>query len=272
MTGMLIKRTITSLVLAAIGIPAIILGGVYYFILILLFLVVGVWEYGRIFRIVDHKVSEVILIGGVVLIATTRTFFPNLAAAAMTLSILAAMTWHLLDYEKGRNQAASDFAVTTAGIVYLGWIGAYLIALRNLPNGLWWFLIVLPTIWLADMAAYFVGFHFGKHPLSPRLSPKKTWEGYWAGVVFGTLCSIGLVFLWHSMGGPALAWWQGAVLGAVLSILTTLGDLGESMFKRQAGMKDSSNILPGHGGILDRIDSWMWGAALGYLLITWFFV
>jgi phosphatidate cytidylyltransferase len=269
---MLIKRTITSLVLAAIGIPAIILGGVYYFILIVLFLAVGGWEYGRIFGKVDHKVSEVLLIGGVVLIATTRTFFPDLAAVAMTLSILAAMTWHLLDYEKGRNQAASDFAVTTAGIVYLGWIGAYLIALRNLPNGLWWFLIVLPTIWLADMAAYFVGFYFGKHPLSPRLSPKKTWEGYWAGVVFGTLSSIGLVFLWHSIGGPAVAWWQGAVLGAMLSTLTTLGDLGESMIKRQAGMKDSSNILPGHGGILDRIDSWMWGAALGYLLITWFFV
>ena len=155
------------------------------------------------------------------------------------------MTWHLFDYEKGRDRAATDFAVTTTGIVYLGWIGAYLINLRNLQDGLWWLLIVLPTIWLADMAAYFVGIRFGKHPLSPRLSPKKTWEGYWAGVVFGTLSSVGLVLLWHSLGGPAVAWWQGAVLGLALSILTTLGDLGESMFKRQAGVKDSSNIFPG---------------------------
>jgi phosphatidate cytidylyltransferase len=269
---MLIKRTITSLILAAIGIPAIILGGGYYFALILLFLGVAAWEYGRIFGRVGCKVSEVLLIGYVILIATMRAYFPQLAEAALTLSILAAMTWHLLDYEKGCDRAGTDFAVTTACIVYLGWIGSYLITLRTMPDGLWWLLIVLPTIWLADMAAYFVGIHFGKHPLSPRLSPKKTWEGYWAGVVFGTLCSIGLAFLWHWIGGLAVTWWQGAALGAALSILTTLGDLGESMFKRQAGVKDSSNIFPGHGGVLDRIDSWLWGAALGYLLITWFLV
>jgi phosphatidate cytidylyltransferase len=267
---MLIKRTITSLLLAAIGIPAIILGGSYYFALIVVFLGVAAWEFGRLFCRIDSKVPEVLLIGCVILIAAARTFFPDLAAAAFTFSVLAAMTWHLLDYEKGRGRGATDFAVTIAGIVYLGWIGAYLVILRNMPDGLWWLLIVLPTIWLADMAAYFVGIHFGKHPLSPRLSPKKTWEGYWAGVVFGTLCSVGLVILWHSLGGPAVLWWKGGALGLVLSVLTTLGDLGESMFKRQAGVKDSSNIFPGHGGVLDRIDSWLWGAALGYFFITWF--
>ncbi len=269
---MLIKRIITSIILAVIGIPAIILGGVYYFALISIFLGVASWEYGRIFNKADSKVPEVLLIGCVILIVTARTFFAELAAPALTLSILAAMTWHLLDYENGRDRAATDFAVTTTGIVYLGWIGAYLINLRTMPGGLWWLLIVLPTVWLADMAAYFVGIRFGKHPLSPRLSPKKTWEGYWAGVVFGTLSSVGLVILWHHLGGPAVPWWKGAALGAALSILTTLGDLGESMFKRQAGVKDSSNIFPGHGGILDRIDSWLWGAALGYFLISWFLI
>jgi phosphatidate cytidylyltransferase len=269
MPRMLIKRTYTSLALAAIGIPAIILGRGYYFALILLFLGGAAWEYGHIFRKVDCKVPDPLLIGCVILIATARTYFPNLSAAALTLSILAAMTWHLLGYEKGRDRAATDFAVTAAGIVYLGWIGAYLVDLRNLPGGLWWLLIVLPTIWLADMAAYFVGIRFGKHRLSPRLSPKKTWEGYFAGVIFGTLSAIGLVILWHSIGGPIIPWWKGAVLGGMLSVLTTLGDLGESMFKRQAGVKDSSNIFPGHGGFLDRIDSWLWGAALGYLLIVW---
>jgi phosphatidate cytidylyltransferase len=269
---MLIKRAITSLVLAVIGIPAIILGGVYYFALMVFFLAVAAWEFGRIFGKTDSKVPQVLLIGCVILVTTVRTFLPALAAAALTLSILAAMAWHLFDYEKGRDRAATDFAVTTAGIVYLGWIGAYLVDLRNIPDGLWWVLIVLPTIWLADMAAYFIGSRFGKHPLSPRLSPKKTWEGYWAGVVFGTLSTVGLAILWHSLGGPEIAWWKGAALGAALSILTTLGDLGESMVKRQAGMKDSSNFFPGHGGVLDRIDSWLWGAALGYLIITWFLI
>jgi phosphatidate cytidylyltransferase len=266
----MIKRAITSLIMAAIGIPAIILGGGYYFVLILLFLGAAAWEYGNIFGKADFKVSEPLLIGCVILITVVRTYFPDMAAAVLTLSILAAMTWHLFDYERGRDRAATDFAVTTAGIVYLGWIGAYLLDLRNMPDGLWWLLVVLPTIWLADMAAYFVGSRIGKHALSPRLSPRKTWEGYWAGIVFGTLSTMGLVILWHSLGGPAVPLWKGAALGATLSILTTLGDLGESMFKRQAGVKDSSNIFPGHGGVLDRIDSWLWGAALGYFLITLF--
>jgi phosphatidate cytidylyltransferase len=180
------------------------------------------------------------------------------------------MTWHLLDYERGRDPAATDFAVTVGGIVYLGWIGSYLIELRNLDNGLWWLLLVLPSVWFADSAAYFIGSRFGKHRLSPRLSPRKTWEGYWGGVAFGTLGGAGLAVLWHSLGSPAVTWWQGALLGAFLSILTTLGDLGESMIKRQAGVKDSSNIIPGHGGVLDRMDSWLWAGALGYFFIVWF--
>jgi phosphatidate cytidylyltransferase len=269
---MLIKRTITAIGLAVIGIPAIILGGVYYFVLIVIFLAVAAWEFGRLFEKMNCRIPEEFLIGSVILIAAVRTFFPDLATATLTLSILAAMTWHLLDYEKGRDRAAKDFAVSVAGIIYLGWIGAYLIELRNLPGGLWWLLIVLPTIWLADMAAYFVGVRFGKHPLCPRLSPKKTWEGYWAGVIFGTISSIGLAVLWHSLGGLVVTWWEGAILGAMLSILTTLGDLGESMLKRQAGVKDSSNIFPGHGGFLDRIDSWLWGGALGFIFITWFLI
>jgi len=148
----MIKRTITSLVLAVIGIPAIILGGVYFFVLIVIFLGVAAWEYGRIFGKADCKVSEPLLIGCVILIAAVRTFLPDQAVAALTLSILAAMTWHLIDYEKGRDRAATDFAATAAGMIYLGWIGSYLIDLRNIPDGLWWLLIVLPTIWLADMA------------------------------------------------------------------------------------------------------------------------
>ena len=284
---MLIKRTITTLVLAVIGIPVILLGGPYYFVLITFFLAVAAWEYGHMFDKAGCKIPGSLLIGSVVLIAVVRellmdpnpavaalriNFPPELAAAALTLTVFAAMTWHLIDYEKGCDHAASDFAVTTAGIVYIGWIGTYLIDLRNMPGGLWWLAIVLPTIWLTDMGAYFVGSRLGKHPLSRRISPKKSWEGYVGGALAGTLTAAGLTLLWqwHGLGGPAIAWWQGAALGAALSALSILGDLGESMFKRQAGVKDASNFFPGHGGVLDRIDSWIWGAALGYFFITWF--
>jgi phosphatidate cytidylyltransferase len=271
---MLIKRTITTLVLAVIGIPVIILGGPYYFVLITFFLAVAAWEYGNMFDKAGCKIPGPLLIGCVILIAALRVFFPDVAVAALTLTVFAAMTWHLIDYEKGRDLAASDFAVTTAGIVYIGWIGSYLIDLRNMPGGLWWLVIVLPTIWFTDMGAYFVGSRLGSHPLSRRISPKKTWEGYVGGILFGTLTAAGLTILWqwHGLGGPEIAWWQGAALGAVLSALSILGDLGESMFKRQAGVKDASNFFPGHGGVLDRIDSWIWGAALGYFFIIWFLV
>jgi len=268
----MLKRTLAALVLAAIGIPAVILGGLYFFILIGALLGISAWEYGRIFRSANYHASTPILVGGVLLIFGTRVYFPDLAPAALTLSVLAAMTWHLVDYEKGRDPAATDFTVTIGGVIYIGWIGSYLFDLRALENGVWWFFIVLFSVWLADSFAYFIGTRFGKHKMTPRLSPKKSWEGYWGGVVCATLGMAGLVLLFHRFGGPALTWWQGALLGAALSILTTLGDLGESMLKRQAGVKDSSHIIPGHGGVFDRIDSWIWGAALGYFIITWFLI
>ena len=269
---MLAKRVVAALALAAIGFPAMYFGGLFYFGLVTLLLGIAAWEYGRIFHTAGKNASTPLLVGGVVLIAFLRGYFPAQASAGLTLLILAAMTWHLFDYEKGRDLAATDFTITVAGIVYLGWVGAYLIDVRNLADGIWWLALVFPAAWFADMAAYFIGKRFGKHQLIPRLSPKKTWEGYWAGVFFGTIGTTGLAVLWHSLGWQAVTWWQGAVLGAVLSILITLGDLGESMFKREAGVKDSGTLMPGHGGIFDRIDSWIWAGALGYLLIIWFFI
>jgi phosphatidate cytidylyltransferase len=269
---MLIKRVLASLVLAAIGFPAIIFGGIFYYALITLLLGIAAWEFGNVFRTAGYNASEPLLVGGVVLLVLLRAYFPGQAATALTLLTLAAMTWHLVLYERGREKAASDFSVTIAGIVYLGWVGAYLIDLRKLQDGLWWVLLALPAVWLADIGAYFIGSRFGKHKLSPRLSPKKSWEGYWAGIVLATIGTAGLGILWHILGGPAVPWWKGAALGAILAVTSLLGDLGESMLKRQAGLKDASNIIPGHGGVLDRLDSWLWGGALGYLLVIWFFI
>jgi phosphatidate cytidylyltransferase len=266
---MLNKRIFASLVLAAIGVPAMIIGGCFYFLLIVVLLGIATWEYGTIFHHAGYNASPFLMVGGVTLIATLRGFFPEFAPAALTLLILVAMTWHLFDFEKGRNLAASDFAITVTGIVYLGWIGAYLIDIRNLQDGLFWLALIFPAVWFADTAAFFFGRQFGKHKISPRLSPKKTWEGYWAGVFFGIIGTAGLAVLWHNLGFTVVTWLHGAVLGTVISILTTLGDLGESMFKRQAGVKDSSNIIPGHGGVLDRMDSWLWAGAIGYLLVVW---
>ena len=267
---MLIKRVLASLALAAIGFPAIYFGGIYYFALITLLLGIAAWEFGNVFRTAGYNASEPLLVGGVVLLVFLRAYIPGQAATALTLLTMVAMTWHLVCYERGREKAASDFSVTITGIIYLGWVGAYLIDLRTMQNGLWWVLLVLPAVWLADIGAYFIGSRFGRHKLSPRLSPKKSWEGYLAGIFLASIGTVGFAILWHSLGGPAVSWWKGAALGTILAATSLFGDLGESMLKRQAGLKDASNIIPGHGGVLDRLDSWLWGAALGYLLVVWF--
>jgi len=266
---MLMKRVIASLVMAAIGIPAIVFGGIFYIFLIGFFLVMASWEYVKIFRIANFEPSMIVTVGGVFLILIFRSYLPDFSSTLLTFLILLGMTVHLFAFERGRDKAATDFALTICGIVYLGWVGAYLLDLRSLPEGLWWLLLTLGSVWVADSAAFFIGSRFGRHKLSPRLSPKKSWEGYWAGVILGTLSMVGLAVLFHTQAGLQVTWWQGGILGLVMSVFTTLGDLGESMLKRQAGVKDSSNIIPGHGGFLDRIDSWLWAAAIGYFLISW---
>lgn len=262
----MLRRTVTALVLLSIAIPVILKGGIYIFLFLGFFIVVASWEYLQMFRAAKTEPSPLILVGGTFALILTRTFFPEAAEATLTLLVLAAMTVHLLAYERGRELAGTDFAVTLGGFVYLGWVGAYLLELRNLPNGQWWLLFVLPCVWVADSFAYFIGSKFGKHKMTPRLSPKKSWEGYFAGILSGTL--FGIAFAQY--GPLEFSVLQGALFGLMLSTLTTLGDLGESLLKRQGGVKDSGTFIPGHGGAFDRIDSLIWAAALGVFWIRWF--
>jgi phosphatidate cytidylyltransferase len=107
--------------------------------------------------------------------------------------------------------------------------------------------------------------------LSPRLSPKKTWEGYFGGILVAVILTPLLVVLLRLVAGPdsAITPLRGIWVGLVMGIIPTLGDLGESMIKRQRGVKDSGNLLPGHGGAFDRIDSWLWAVVIGYYMIVW---
>ena len=269
-----LRRVFTALVLAAVGLPAIIFGGLFYFLLIAVFLVGAAWEYVRLFRAVQYEPNEIVTVGGVLVIVTARSFFAEAAISVFVLLVLLAMTVHLFAFERGRDQAALDFAITLTGIVYIGWLGSYLLDLRSLPDGVWWWLLVLPIVWAGDTGAYSIGAAYGKHKMTPRLSPKKSWEGYFAGVFTSIIVGAFFAYVFSSLGPQPLRDLinplQGGLLGLVIGALVPLGDLGESMFKRQGGLKDSSNIFPGHGGFLDRIDSWIWGAAIGYFIIQYF--
>jgi phosphatidate cytidylyltransferase len=269
---MFVKRALVTIILLPIGIWAISMGGWFFTLVVSVFMVGAAWEYAQLFRLAGFRPAVFLIVPGALLLLLGRAFngFES-APALLSLLILASLTYHLVAYERGSDQAGTEFGITLGGLLYIGWIGAYLISLRALPDGKWWVFLVLPACWLADSAAYMVGTRIGRHKMAPRLSPKKSWEGYLGGIVFGTLLSVALAAGLQKLAGPgtAITPLSGLWVGLVMSVLPTLGDLGESMIKRQVGTKDSSNLLPGHGGFFDRVDSWLWAGVLGYYLVLW---
>jgi len=229
-------------------------------------------EFGQLFRIYQFQPSLPLLVIGTLLLTVLR-FLGGIdgSASLFTLLCLLAMVWHLIDFERGAPRSGTDFAITITGMVYLGWIGSYLISIRGLEDGIWWFFTALPAVWLADAAAFFVGRWIGRHRLAPRLSPNKTWEGYLAGILAGALSGLLFAFLWRVGAGTSssITPIRGLIVGAILSTLAPLGDLGVSMIKREIQVKDSSDLLPGHGGALDRLDTWIWAGVLGFYIIPW---
>lgn len=267
---MLTQRLLVAILFIPVGVFVIARGGWLFAIVVALGLSYGAWEYWNMFRHGGYHPSGPVLIVGVAAITLAR-MLPDLSAVELVLSavVMAAMSMHLFQYEKAGDRASAiDFNITVGGVLYLGWLGSFLISLRALPDGLWWILLVLPAVWMADGAAYFAGRSLGKHRMSRYASPKKTWEGYAGGVIGAALFTLLLATLWH-LRAPAVTPVKGLILGLTIGILSPMGDLGESMLKRGFGVKDTSQIIPGHGGVMDRIDSWLWAVPIGYFLILY---
>lgn len=165
-------------------------------------------------------------------------------------------------------------SVSTWGLFYVGWMPAHFVMIHAEAGALGATLVslLIAIVALSDTGAYFVGKSIGKHKLAPTVSPKKTWEGAIGGVVAAVL---GMTVAWYldhhvtAIPMPGWALWQYALVGAVLAIAGQIGDLVESMMKRDAGVKDSGNILPGHGGVLDRCDGFLFAGPLMYYMLAW---
>lgn len=269
---MLRQRALVAILLLPILVWVIDLGGWLYVAVVAMALGLAAAEYGLLFRRSGLRPALPLLVLGASGLIVARAMLSFEAQRLMLAAFgLAGMTWHLLDYERGAERSGTDFAVTLSGILYLGWIGGYLIALRFLPDGQWWVLVALPAVWIGDSAAYLIGSRIGSRRLAPRLSPRKTWEGYLAGVVFGGASGAGLTALWNLAADQPLNLTPevGLVVGTAVALISPLGDLGVSMIKREMQVKDSSPLLSGHGGMLDRFDSWLWAAAIGYYAVLW---
>ena len=270
---MLSQRTKSALIFTPIVLVMIYLGEWAFYVFTAAILLAGAFEYTRLFKTFGHSPSLPVILAGILLFVLERWFFDG-RYVGIILSVVIFMTalTALVQYECGNEHAALNFGISLSAVLYLGWTGSFLIALRAIPDGRGWLLTALPAVWLADSGAYFIGRWLGKAKMTPRISPNKSWAGLAGAIVFGTLSGVGLVALWQLTGWlPAdVPLWQGAVMGFVIALLSPIGDLLISLFKRTVGVKDTGNLIPGHGGVLDRIDTWIWAALLGYYLLMVF--
>lgn len=263
---MLRVRVLSALVLLPIIIAVLILGGWLFFVMIGLFLSVGAWEFAELMqRREQHSLwlpASIVLIW--VILADVSWPVRDLLGPGLALLLLVSLIWAMYRFNQGDPNPTANWGLSLLAGLYLGWMGSHFLRLRGLDDGMAWSLVTFGSTWLGDSGAYFVGRAWGKHKLAPKLSPGKTWEGSIGGLVLGA-GSTGLLALLFGLNP-----WHGLILGVLIAVISPLGDLGISMIKRQVGAKDSSNIIPGHGGALDKIDSLLISVTIATYYVIWF--
>ncbi len=236
---------------------------------------VGGWEFFRGARLRGFQPTDALAFVAIALLqfaawGYTRDLLTQFLPALLALLTIVTLITEILRHDR---EPLTNIGVTLLGVVYVGWLFSYLIFLRSIPGqvvvplgpvavesprGAWLVLYVIAVTWSTDAGAYFAGVRFGKLPLAPRLSPKKTVEGSIGGILAATVMSLA----WGTW--IALPLWHCLFLGPVLAVLGQIGDLCESALKRDLGIKDFGALLPGHGGILDRFDSLLFTAPVAY--------
>lgn len=258
---MLLTRIITVVIGAPFLIGAILCPWVTLFRLVVVFCVLLASR--EFFKIVGHTRKETAF--GLVLTLLHLLylfFFPEAASFLIVetaILVIAVFGFYLFSPLR-IDTLAVRISLTLLGLFYIGTLGSFVGLLRDMPDGVFWVFVLLGMTWLNDTSAYFFGHRFGKRRLAPVLSPGKTVEGFLGGFL-GTLA--GFLLFWFIFGQPiALA--KGLLLIFLVGIFGPLGDLSESLIKRSFGVKDSGNIIPGHGGMLDRIDALLFTAPVVY--------
>lgn len=266
---MFLQRALITFTLGPLALFLVYLGGWFYFLPVVAILVLATIEYVQLTRKMGWRTHSGVLVP-IVLGQYIVAQFPEwgLDEPVLLAGIMIVTIYGLWLYEQRTSQTTLiDWLAMVGGVVLLGWLGSHFFRLRLLPEMAWqWTMLAMLTTWISDSGGYVFGKRLGKHKLSPRLSPNKTVEGYVGGLITGVVFAA-LISSW--LGLPVLA---GTILGLLISLLGTAGDLSISLLKREAGVKDSGNLLPGHGGALDRTDSLLWAVSLAYYFVTLFVV
>lgn len=264
-------RVLSGIAIGAVTIAVGLLGGLWWagFVLVLGCLAItemATMAQARLGRFVSMPIA--VLIGAAVYLLVWLRPIEPVPGLVLALLMLGSLLRHIVSRATDVSETTTDVASHVAGWAatvlsggYIGFCSAHLALLRDAPAGLAWTTVAVGATWLADSAAYLAGHRWGRHRLAPALSPKKTWEGFWGGVVAATVG--GLVF---GLLVPEVGAVKGTFLAFAAGMVGTLGDLAESLIKREAGAKDSGALIPGHGGVFDRIDSLLWAGVVVYYL------
>ncbi|MFB9366753.1 phosphatidate cytidylyltransferase [Kitasatospora albolonga] len=263
-------RNLQAAIGVGVGLGAVIVASLFFVKVLFLFVVmaavgVGIWELTS--RLAERKQVSVPLVplvaGGIAMLAAGYWAGPEWAAAALALTGLAVMVWRM-------SQPPENYLRDiTAGIFtafYVPFLATFVVMMLAADDGPWRILLFLVVTICSDTGAYAVGYKFGKNKLAPTISPGKTREGLAGGI--GLSMIAGALLMQYVIDDGV--WWQGLILGACAAVTATLGDLAESMIKRDLGIKDMGTLLPGHGGIMDRLDSLLPTAPVVWLLLAAF--
>jgi len=269
---MLKKRLLTAVIALPLLFLLIFKGGQLAFaIFVVILSIITIWEYFRIIYLDSDKGGKgfirffaYLISLGIVWAAHIKSFELIVWLLLLNLVISGIASLRLF---KTDPSAPVILSKQILGIVYIPLFLSFLVLIRNGENGIFWVLSVIVIVFLGDSGAYFVGSGFGKHKLSPAISPGKTIEGSIAGLVTSVVAGVIVKLLFF----PDLPWGMGILFFLVIGIFAQVGDLFESVFKRHANIKDSGEVLPGHGGFLDRLDALMFAAPAAYLFIQYAF-
>ena len=248
------------LVLVVAGLLALGKGGLFGLVVILAAL--GLWEFQGLSGLMGFKAPIWLLYPLGFFFVFSGTVL-SAVPVGLVLAIALIVGLSAFVFLPGRRQGLGRWAMALGGAIYIGMpLNYYLLLYTGSSRGLAWLVAIVAAVVVGDSAALLVGSRLGRHLLFPAISPKKTWEG----AVAGLMCCTGL-FVAAAPLFLGLAWWHGAVLGVLVGVSGVVGDLVESQMKRLAGVKDSSTLIPGHGGLLDRLDSLLFPPIVVYLYV-----
>jgi phosphatidate cytidylyltransferase len=256
------RRIASGLVYGLLSLLVVFLGGVPFLGAVLAVAILAGLEYQRMIAHAGYRPLHALQLGLTAFLVLGAAYLaPDALVGVLVLTLVASLSWQLTR-TAASDRPFVDWALTLAGALYVGWLSAHFVMLRGLPDGMAWTLLALAATWSCDSFAYLVGRVWGRRSFFASVSPHKTWEGALAGWAGATVVVL--------LGGLALGLSapEALALGAAASLAAICGDLVESMIKRQMGVKDSGGLMPGHGGILDRVDSLLFAVVIVYYFVT----